>query len=186
MRFRTSRLTLATPMVLAALPVERFAEGEPVKLIPPGKGFEHITEAVTTEFCALMDLVRQAVRDSARMMPGCNDCYVDMRGIWADHAVVQLNGRLWSFPYTVAADNTIRNIVRMHMTDLGRSWYDPNSQVRVASVDRHLAELIPLFGSSGHHHIPIVDAEDRLVGIVTQSDVVAALSQPHVTNPGPA
>ena len=59
-------------------------------------------------------------------------------------------------------------------------------QVRVASMDRYLSELIPLFGSTGHHHIPIVDADDRLVGIVTQSDVVAALSQPQVTNPGPA
>lgn len=51
-------------------------------------------------------------------------------------------------------------------------------QVRVASVDRHLAELIPLFGSTGHHHIPIVGADDRLVGIITQSDVVAALCRP--------
>ena len=51
-------------------------------------------------------------------------------------------------------------------------------KVRVASVDRHLAELIPLFGSTGHHHLPIVDAGDRLVGIVTQSDVVAALARP--------
>lgn len=51
-------------------------------------------------------------------------------------------------------------------------------KVRVASVDRHLVELIPLFGSSGHHHIPIVDAAGRLVGIVTQSDVVAALCRP--------
>ena len=51
-------------------------------------------------------------------------------------------------------------------------------KVRVASVGRHLAELIPLFGSTGHHHIPIVDAAGRLVGIVTQSDVVAALSRP--------
>ena len=50
-------------------------------------------------------------------------------------------------------------------------------KVRVASVNRHLAELIPLFGSTGHHHIPIVDDGERLVGIVTQSDVVAALSQ---------
>jgi len=48
-------------------------------------------------------------------------------------------------------------------------------KVRVASSDRHLVELVPLFGSSGHHHIPIVDAGGRLVGIVTQSDVVAAL-----------
>ena len=51
-------------------------------------------------------------------------------------------------------------------------------KVRVASVDRHLVELIPLFGSSGHHHIPIVDTGGRLVGIITQSDVVAALCRP--------
>ena len=51
-------------------------------------------------------------------------------------------------------------------------------KVRVASLDRHLAELIPLFGSSGHHHLPIVDAGGRLVGIITQSDVVAALCRP--------
>jgi len=56
-------------------------------------------------------------------------------------------------------------------------------QVRVASVHRYLAELIPLFGSTGHHHIPIVDAKDRLVGIVTQSDVVAALSRLTIPDP---
>ena len=50
-------------------------------------------------------------------------------------------------------------------------------QVRVASVHRHLAEMIPLFASTGHHHIPIVDHHDMLVGMVTQSDVVAALSR---------
>ena len=48
-------------------------------------------------------------------------------------------------------------------------------KVRVASSERHLVDLVPLFGSSGHHHIPIVDAGGRLAGIVTQSDVVAAL-----------
>lgn len=51
-------------------------------------------------------------------------------------------------------------------------------EVRVASVDLHLADLIPLFGTTSHHHIPIVDRDHRLVGIVTQSDVVAALSKP--------
>lgn len=56
-------------------------------------------------------------------------------------------------------------------------------KVRVASVDRHLAELIPLFGSSGHHHIPIVDPGGRLVGMITQSDVVAALCRPLVPAP---
>ncbi len=59
-------------------------------------------------------------------------------------------------------------------------------RVRVASVDRHLAELIPLFGSTGHHHIPIIDGNDRLVGIVTQTDVVAALSHPQMPRHDPA
>ena len=48
-------------------------------------------------------------------------------------------------------------------------------QVRVASADRHLSELVPLFAGTGHHPIPIIDAERRLVGIITQSDLVAAL-----------
>ncbi|MEO7953040.1 MAG: HPP family protein, partial [Polaromonas sp.] len=30
-------------------------------------------------------------------------------------------------------------------------------EVRVASMDRHLVDLVPLFGSTGHHHIPIID-----------------------------
>ena len=50
-------------------------------------------------------------------------------------------------------------------------------QVRVASVDRHLVELIPLFGGTGHHHIPVVGAGHFLLGMITQSDVVAALSK---------
>ena len=53
-----------------------------------------------------------------------------------------------------------------------------NTRVRVASFDRPLAELVPIFAASGHHHIPIIDAEQRLVGIVTQTDLVAALCRP--------
>ena len=48
-------------------------------------------------------------------------------------------------------------------------------QVRVLSADRHVAELVPLFMATGHHHIPIVGANAKLAGILTQSDLVAAL-----------
>ncbi|MFG6467232.1 HPP family protein [Roseateles sp. BYS87W] len=48
-------------------------------------------------------------------------------------------------------------------------------QVRVASAERALAELVPLFSATGHHHIPIVGEQARLVGILTQSDLVKAL-----------
>ena len=50
-------------------------------------------------------------------------------------------------------------------------------QVRVLSADRHIAELVPLFASTGHHHIPIVGSGARLIGILTQSDLVAAISR---------
>ncbi|ANH69672.1 HPP family protein [Mitsuaria sp. 7] len=50
-------------------------------------------------------------------------------------------------------------------------------QVRVASADRPLADLVPLFAATGHHHIPIVGEEARLVGILTQSDLVSALAR---------
>jgi CBS domain-containing membrane protein len=56
--------------------------------------------------------------------------------------------------------------------------------VRVASADRPLGELVPLFAATGHHHIPIIDAEQRLVGIITQSDVVAALCRQPALTPG--
>ena len=35
----------------------------------------------------------------------------------------------------------------------------------------------PLFATTGHHHVPVIDAERRLVGIITQSDVVRALAR---------
>lgn len=50
-------------------------------------------------------------------------------------------------------------------------------QVRVVSADRPIGELMPLFASTGHHHVPVLDAEQRLVGIITQSDVVRALAR---------
>ncbi|KWF71211.1 HPP family protein [Burkholderia pseudomultivorans] len=47
----------------------------------------------------------------------------------------------------------------------------------VASVPQTmpLTALVPLFTHSGHHHIPVVDASRRLVGIVTQTDLVTGL-----------
>jgi CBS domain-containing membrane protein len=48
-------------------------------------------------------------------------------------------------------------------------------KVQVASADRHVIELIPLFSKGGHQHIPIIDADKQLVGIVTQSDLLRAL-----------
>ncbi len=36
-------------------------------------------------------------------------------------------------------------------------------------------ELFPLFANSGHHHIPVVDDAQHVVGMVTQVDLIASL-----------
>jgi CBS domain-containing membrane protein len=38
-----------------------------------------------------------------------------------------------------------------------------------------IADLIPLFANSGHHHIPVLDQARRLVGMITQADLIAGL-----------
>ncbi|AMO96908.1 CBS domain protein [Collimonas fungivorans] len=49
------------------------------------------------------------------------------------------------------------------------------SAVQSAETGAHIVELVQPLSDSGIHHIPIVDDQRRLVGMVTQSDMVAAL-----------
>jgi len=49
------------------------------------------------------------------------------------------------------------------------------SPVYTAQEDMHIVELVPLLSDKGLHHIPVVNAEKRLIGMVTQSDLIAAL-----------
>jgi CBS domain-containing membrane protein len=49
------------------------------------------------------------------------------------------------------------------------------TEVRTVATGTPIVELVPLFADDGHHHIPVVDAHDRLVGIITQSDLIAGL-----------
>lgn len=47
--------------------------------------------------------------------------------------------------------------------------------VRVARPERPMAELVEAFSDGGLHHMPVIDAAERVIGMITQSDVVAAL-----------
>ncbi|HXA46666.1 MAG TPA: CBS domain-containing protein, partial [Burkholderiaceae bacterium] len=47
--------------------------------------------------------------------------------------------------------------------------------VRTAKDSMHIVELVPMLSEYGLHHIPIIDHERRLVGIVSNSDLVAGL-----------
>jgi CBS domain-containing membrane protein len=59
------------------------------------------------------------------------------------------------------ADATVRRMMTM--------------QVVTARPEQPIVELITLFSDGGRHHLPVIDARHRLVGMVTQSDMVAAL-----------
>ena len=48
-------------------------------------------------------------------------------------------------------------------------------QVRVVSDRQPVTELVTFFSKEGHHHIPVIDGDQRLVGIITQSDLVRSL-----------
>ena len=55
--------------------------------------------------------------------------------------------------------------------------------VQGAFVDTPIVELVPLMANSGLHHIPVLDREHRFAGIITQSDVIAALYQSRLSEP---
>lgn len=114
---------------------------------------------------------------------------VGLRTPLADAWALLMQRRIKALPVVDLAGHVVGIVTRadfMRVTETGGSLHDSGQtvgeimsrQVRVASMNRYLAELIPLFASTGHHHIPIIDGQNRLVGIVTQSDVVAALSRP--------
>jgi CBS domain-containing membrane protein len=50
-----------------------------------------------------------------------------------------------------------------------------SKDVKVASIDKPVVELVPAMSDAGLHQLPVVDEERRLVGILTQSDLIAAL-----------
>jgi CBS domain-containing membrane protein len=47
--------------------------------------------------------------------------------------------------------------------------------VKTVRASRQIADLVPLFASYGHHHLPVVDAQRKLLGMITQADLVAGL-----------
>jgi CBS domain-containing membrane protein len=50
-----------------------------------------------------------------------------------------------------------------------------HGQVRTVHMDEPIVELVPLMSNRGLHHIPVVDDEGLFVGVVSQSDLLAAL-----------
>ena len=48
-------------------------------------------------------------------------------------------------------------------------------KVMTVSKSAHIADIVPLLSEGGYHHLPVVDDQRRLEGMVTQSDLIGAL-----------
>lgn len=48
-------------------------------------------------------------------------------------------------------------------------------KVATVAASAHFGELIPLLVEQGHRHVPVVDHEQRFVGLVAQSDLIGAM-----------
>lgn len=51
------------------------------------------------------------------------------------------------------------------------------TQVRTVEAAMPVVELVRIFAGRGHHHVPVIDRERRLAGIVTQADLISGLYQ---------
>jgi CBS domain-containing membrane protein len=60
-----------------------------------------------------------------------------------------------------------------------------NKDVRTAAHDLPVVELVPLMSDAGRHSIPILDDDDKLVGMLTQSDMIATLYERNLQPPPP-
>jgi CBS domain-containing membrane protein len=86
------------------------------------------------------------------------------------HANIEMHGSLRQRLHALLKETTA-----IHTTKPEVVGQIMSSHVRVSSDDRYIIDLVPIFSEDGHHHIPIIDADKRLVGIITESDFVRAL-----------
>jgi CBS domain-containing membrane protein len=47
-----------------------------------------------------------------------------------------------------------------------------STSVRRVEASVPLTEVVPLFSAKGHHHLPVVDEGGRVVGVLTQADIM--------------
>ena len=91
----------------------------------------------------------------------------------------------------IRLDGTLAGIVSLHDFFVGHSAPDPRKmpvmstaryvadimtrKVRVARPEQLMVDLVAQFSDGGLHHMPVVNEQLHVVGMLTQSDMVAAL-----------
>ena len=59
-----------------------------------------------------------------------------------------------------------------------------SAPVKTANATTPIVELVPLMADIGLHHVPVIDDQRRVVGMVTQTDLVAALYETRLAPAG--
>ncbi len=75
----------------------------------------------------------------------------------------------------------LRHVVRLASAPQGSVQEIMTVNVRSARPDTPIADLVPLMAEGGLHAVPVVDDNDQLAGLVTQSDLIAALFRERMT-----
>jgi len=56
-----------------------------------------------------------------------------------------------------------------------------NKPVTTIQGDQHINDLFESFYNQGHHHLPVVDSEEKLLGMITPKDLLSALHSDRAT-----
>lgn len=78
---------------------------------------------------------------------------------------------------------SITDLFNRDVVELGKVETMMTKDVVTVPETAHVAELIPLMTDRGYRHMPIVDAEGRLVGIVTRGELLAVLNRALLGDP---
>jgi len=70
----------------------------------------------------------------------------------------------------------IRHLVAWRGSSVNKVEALMESPAKTVQADTLLVDLVPLFSAGACHHLPVVDANNKLVGMVTQTDLIRALS----------
>jgi CBS domain-containing membrane protein len=86
-------------------------------------------------------------------------------------------------------DNSIRRGITRRLSAWADRWLSGRQQetptvsrimtVHVSTIadTTPIARLVPIFAAHGHHHIPVLDSNARLAGMITQADLILGLYQ---------
>lgn len=75
----------------------------------------------------------------------------------------------------ISNGHRLRSAIGMEKAPQGIVADIMTAPVRSVRPDTPIADIVPLMADGGIHHMPVVDADNKLLGLVTQSDLIAGL-----------